>query len=970
MKKRGKSSYLSVITFFLSYLLATSIASAAVDQVIGVPWQGDVNKAHTAVGSIPGGAVPDSLTFEFLDTNCSWAGNWQVYLNDILVATVPTSASCTCSPGVHSYTVSNAALVASGAWNTTSGNTYRAYLAGSPYYSWARVKETTGSAVNSICIGDYNGGDCTVTDLCSANYTNGPVTLTSSSGGDLANTLLKGVIKTTNSDQIWYKWSFGDGTESAVTSLSGATKYKVEAKHVYAGATGTPYTAKLQVSNSTPFVLAKESPYHLRLEDNTLDARINIAIDKGLWYLYKNPNNTGTTFDGSASMSWRDSGYGVYASPTASAIQAFAINNHKIKGDATVDPYVEAVQLGMNYLMKGNQSLVGVTGLADGNNSVGIKTNYANHQIYEGGQVMDAIIASGALPADLTGRSFAGSTSNIWSYGQVLQDLADMYLYYQHANGAYGEWDFGSGENDNSSSQWAAIGMFPAQAPPWNITIPASVKTKTTNWVHTSYCPSGSYAGSFGYQGACQCNDACYNTTPCGLMQLNFSDVESTDAYWAAGAKYMADHWWGLLQDGSAWGNQKTYGFYSFVKGMRLAQPAPVEQITKSNGQSFDWYRGGSNLTNTTNFDKGLAVRILEIQNADGHWIGNLTGDSLTTAWMIIALKPTLFAAAPSACFSANPKKTYSDADITFDPNCSSHTETGKTIANLTKFEWDWNNDGVYDETTTTPTVMHHSFTCANPPCTFPVKLKVSDDADPALTHTKVDEVMVTNPPHPPVANAGGPYVASLCAADTLVLDGSKSLHPDQGLFETNCTTCVGAKIVKYDWDLQAPLNFDAVNASSNDPAKTAAVTPASFFASAGAAAIALRVTDNAISGPAFPGSGLSGDQTGTAFGSVDVKAGCLCTITARAKTGMVQLNWAAAEHTATTAYNIYRSTEGPNTGFTKIRSGYTNAYPLFVDTGLTNGKTYYYRVEKVLATGGTCGSKAVSGKPMALTLN
>lgn len=45
-----------------------------------------------------------------------------------------------------------------------------------------------------------------------------------------------------------------------------------------------PFTAKLQVSNTNPFALVKEDPYLLKIEDDTQDARINIAIDKGLWW--------------------------------------------------------------------------------------------------------------------------------------------------------------------------------------------------------------------------------------------------------------------------------------------------------------------------------------------------------------------------------------------------------------------------------------------------------------------------------------------------------------------------------------------------------------------------------------------------------------------------------------------------------------------------------------------------------------
>jgi PKD repeat protein len=115
--------------------------------------------------------------------------------------------------------------------------------------------------------------------------------------------------------------------------------------------------------------------------------------------------------------------------------------------------------------------------------------------------------------------------------------------------------------------------------------------------------------------------------------------------------------------------------------------------------------------------------------------------------------------------------------------------------------------------------------------------------------------------------------------------------------------------------------------------------------------------------------NGAAGSDTAIVTVNATTIPSCLSTLTARAKTGMVQLNWSLAEHTPTTLYDIYRSTEGPNSGFTKIRSGYTNKYPLFVNTGLVNGTTYYYRVEKSLApaAAGYCTSGIVSGTPMGL---
>ena len=43
--------------------------------------------------------------------------------------------------------------------------------------------------------------------------------------------------------------------------------------------------------------------------------------------------------------------------------------------------------------------------------------------------------------------------------------------------------------------------------------------------------------------------------------------------------------------------------------------------------------------------------------------------------------------------------------------------------------------------------------------------------------------------------------------------------------------------------------------------------------------------------------------------------------------------------------YDIWRSTESPNAGFSTIASDVATAYGVYLDTGLTNGTEYHYRV-------------------------
>lgn len=47
------------------------------------------------------------------------------------------------------------------------------------------------------------------------------------------NAQLKGVIKTTDTPAVYYKWVFGDGSESGVTTLSGSINYNVATTHAF-----------------------------------------------------------------------------------------------------------------------------------------------------------------------------------------------------------------------------------------------------------------------------------------------------------------------------------------------------------------------------------------------------------------------------------------------------------------------------------------------------------------------------------------------------------------------------------------------------------------------------------------------------------------------------------------------------------------------------------------------------------------
>jgi hypothetical protein len=775
------------------------------------------------------------------------------------------------------------------------------------------------------------------------------------------NVRLKAVVTTTNADPVWYRWNFGDGSApSAVVQLSGATSYNVEIDHVYTGVPGTPFSAQLEVDDvDNSMANAVADNYLVKVEETGLDAKINIAIDNGLWYLYKTQmtNSYTLSFDGSDVTVWY---YGYYfASPTASAVHAFGINNHKINGDFSEDPYAEAARKGMNWLTQGyyrytSRPMLQTLAISaqhgddpDANgNGVGIEVRDYNYRpIYEGGQIMDAIIASGVQPGDDTGRDFTNRGTN-WTFGELLQDMCDMYAYGQHdtvqsftdyttgtaSSGIIGGWRYSWHQHpDNSACQWAAIGMIPAQQAPWNCVVPDWVKTYNNNWLNYSHIQwnwdgSENIWGGFGYTSA-SWGDA---LTPSGMVQLPFVEKDTSDPRWVKSERWFADNWKDVGRD---WlDRDNVYGYYAFAKAMRLAQPTPVETFA-SNG--FNWYRGSA----TT---MGLAEKIADRLISNHNW--NYYGTSLGTAWCVITLKPEIFKAAPIACFTADPNPAYPDMDITFDPGCSDHSETGKDISNLTLFEWDWNNDGTYDQSTTTPDPVTHAFACDSLPCDYLVTLRVTDDDEEELTATYTLQVDITNPPHPPTADAGGPYMVSRCEGDSLVLDGSGSYDINEGKSEEGCTECEPDTITAWEWDLSgAPWNYDDASG------ETISVDPSSL--PVGTSNIGLRVTDNTENSfPTYPDGNLTDED----FGIVTVYEACgACDLYGVAKLGKIQIIW---EHTGAAGYDVYRSTAGPNSGFELIADDHVTDYATYLDRDVVAGTTYHYRV---VASDG-CGFKAL----------
>jgi len=142
---------------------------------------------------------------------------------------------------------------------------------------------------------------------------------------------------------------------------------------------------------------------------------------------------------------------------------------------------------------------------------------------------------------------------------------------------------------------------------------------------------------------------------------------------------------------------------------------------------------------------------------------------------------------------------------INFDASASSDVD-----GTITLYEWDWNNDGVYDESTTSATITHTWYDDYS----GTVALRVTDD-DGA---TDTDTATVTVDNVAPTAEAGGPYNGN--EGSPITLSGS--------------ATDPGTDALTYEWDLDN-------NGSYETPGQNVSNT----WSQNGTYTVGLRVTDD-----------------------------------------------------------------------------------------------------------------------------
>jgi hypothetical protein len=758
--------------------------------------------------------------------------------------------------------------------------------------------------------------------------------------------ILKGTVTNLTAGHSYnFWWDFGDGspltTPAAVTNT-----YALETSHVYAGATGTVWTARLTVQDTgTGESHSKE--YYVAMREKNLPVEVNIAIDNGLWYLHKNLYRYNGT--AGAQGDWTNGGSSYanlgYQAVTALNLNAFEVNGH-LESGSTDNPYTETVQramrgaLTMLYCPAIGTSQTNPSGTfnPDGNgNALGCRTTQSN-EFYQTGPFIDALVASGTpLAIAATGpTNIVGRT-----YRDIVQDLADYYAYCQYDVGvAAGGWRYSCNQGpDNSAAQWGAIGLIPAERE-WGILVAPQVGAADRDyWLIYSQATNG----AFGYDSPSYFPWGAYGVTPSGMVQLAWVGIGRGNSRWDKAETFMRDR---FANTGGATNAVKDYyyGLFAFVKAMLLHAttdgsgnivPSALSllQSQTTGVPAIDWYAAEAAKGAPTD---GVARTLVGDQAAAGYWFGHSVDGNqqyLETAMAIMMLNRTIFTAgAPVAVISANPNPAVVGAIITLDGGGSFHQDAAR---NIVAWNWDLDNDGAFDDAT--GPLVTTSFGALG---SYPVHLRVTDDSVPPKTADTTVTILVNQPPVAPTADAGGPY--NFCPeAKPWFLDGRASTNPDEGQSEVGKP---GDTIQSYLWT----LGSDTIGTTAIQDATT-------YFEGKGVGSylVTLRVTDTTAT--SFPSAG-TGDLSDTDTAEVFVRsatdpvcAQCPRNLKAYPKITKVELSWTF--RAGALKYNVYR---GTTSGGPYLKIGEASI-GLYVDTkSLVNNPptTYYYVIREVAANG------------------
>ena len=138
----------------------------------------------------------------------------------------------------------------------------------------------------------------------------------------------------------------------------------------------------------------------------------------------------------------------------------------------------------------------------------------------------------------------------------------------------------------------------------------------------------------------------------------------------------------------------------------------------------------------------------------------------------------------PVVAFTATPSVTSQGVNVNFNGSGSSSSDPG----GITEYAWDFNGDGTFVSSGTSPTTTHAYATKGH----YPAVLRIKDAVNPSGVTATPITITVTTPPVAQLAVTPSPSNAG----DSITLDAAGSNDPD-------------GNIVRYDWDYEGDGSYD-----------------------------------------------------------------------------------------------------------------------------------------------------------------
>lgn len=634
--------------------------------------------------------------------------------------------------------------------------------------------------------------------------------------------------------------SYGDGTSNTWTAQTEAqVNFYIGAAHTYS--TAGSKTATLRVTDNTGSNYVATAMIRV-LSSVAASDKVNMAVDKGLLYMYKNPTSKSAT-----QAYWYQDGTEGGLGITGFVLLAFEENGHLPGNDYQQDIYAQLVQLGLNNLASHlySYNLAGKGALDSNGNSRGLNTSDSTYpDCLSAAALIMAFTSSNAakaatIPAGIG--SFAGT-----DYFTVVQDMLDS-LYV--SQGSIGGWHYSVSPNspdsdvDGSTHQWPNIVMLLASER-WNLPILSSAITRSMS----AFATIQGADGGCGYTSA----NSWENEAKTGGMLAAFTlgnKMVGSDSSANRALQFVATNWNNDPNPSSAGGGWAGdfYAMYGVKKGLQLQG---VTTLVAPNG-THDWYQDMSGwlLGDATQLNSGVSPSYRTSsyafgQNSDGSWntgVGYLSSYTPgPTAVATLVLTKSVTKPLPVPVIASIPDQSAKHpAAFILDGSDSYHMDPNSSIV---QYQWilgttnfNWNSP----TTNGMAVSINPNWTNAG---AYPVTLRVADNNNPVNYALSTIFVNVTTNPLAPVAVAippsRQPQIYSGRIGSTIYLDGSASYDLD------------GYAITNYLWDLNGDGQYGtAADAALDTSGNSARGTNASvIMTNTLSVQISLMVTANGIS--------------------------------------------------------------------------------------------------------------------------